>query len=278
MNRTIAILDLGNSDAHDIMYHNTTMIMANVLASEVYVFTKGQEAGFNMAHERCKCMNVQLPAECDTQPKARNWINKFFKSQKFSGFLHVLESNVRLESGAIEFFGKLEHMMEVLDYPVWFSTISDPCNYVYKKYVPRVYVNVDQPEHEKLGLSKLLFTSHSNTAIVSYDFSHTTDDQLSFNDQFEVVMYYIIEYLARRRNNKAAGSLFFMNQYLTIPEEKGSFTVVRIDSSKQDAITPDMMRKENALFKSMNVNYAPDNNIDRILEMTYEKLKEKAAL
>ena len=65
---------------------------------------------------------------------------------------------------------------------------------------------------------------------------------------------------------------------MTIPEEKGSFTVVRIDSSKQDAITPDMMKKEDALFKSMNVNYAPDNNIDRLLEMTYEKLKEKAAL
>ena len=36
-----------------------------------------------------------------------------------------------------------------------------------------------------------------------------------------------------------------------------------------------VMKDEDAIFKSLNVNYAPDNNIDKILEMTYEKLKSK---
>ena len=35
------------------------------------------------------------------------------------------------------------------------------------------------------------------------------------------------------------------------------------------------MQEEDKTFKSMNINYAPDNSIDKILEMTYEKLKSK---
>ena len=80
MNRAIAILSLDNSDTYDVIYHNVSMIMANVLASDVYIFTIGEAASFNMAHERCKSANIQLPADCNTMPKARNWINKFFKS------------------------------------------------------------------------------------------------------------------------------------------------------------------------------------------------------
>ena len=275
MNRAIAILSLDNSDTYDVIYHNVSMIMANVLASDVYVFTIGEAASFNMAHERCKSANIQLPADCNTMPKARNWINKFFKSQQFNGFLYVLESNVKLESNAIQFFDKIENMMRVLDYPVWFNTIADPCNYVYKKYSPRVSIDVDQLEYAKLGFSKLLYTSHANTAMIAYDFSRVTDDQLVFNEQFEIAMYYIIEYLARRKNSKADGSLFFMNQYLTIPEEKDVFTVVKTECKKKDEITPQQMQEEDKTFKSMNINYAPDNSIDKILEMTYEKLKSK---
>jgi len=35
------------------------------------------------------------------------------------------------------------------------------------------------------------------------------------------------------------------------------------------------MQKENELFKSLNIDYAPDNNIDLVLDAFYKKLKSK---
>lgn len=35
------------------------------------------------------------------------------------------------------------------------------------------------------------------------------------------------------------------------------------------------MQEENELFKSLDINYAPDNNIDIVLDALYNKLKEK---
>lgn len=35
------------------------------------------------------------------------------------------------------------------------------------------------------------------------------------------------------------------------------------------------MQEENELFKSLNIDYAPDNNIDIVLDAFYKKLKSK---
>lgn len=37
------------------------------------------------------------------------------------------------------------------------------------------------------------------------------------------------------------------------------------------------MKKENELFKSLAIDYAPDNNIDIVLDAFYNKLKSKLA-
>ena len=85
-------------------------------------------------------------------------------------------------------------------------------------------------------------------------------------------MFYIIEYLARRKSTKVKGSLYFMNQYLSIFDEIGTFHVVPIEKSSLD---PNKIQEEDAIFKSMNIDYAPDNNIDVILDSFYSKIKEK---
>lgn len=85
-------------------------------------------------------------------------------------------------------------------------------------------------------------------------------------------MFYIIEYLARRKATKAKDSLYFMNQYLSIFDEVGTFHAI---SSEKSQLDPNKMQEEDALFKSMNINYAPDNNIDVILDSFYSKIKEK---
>ena len=118
---------------------------------------------------------------------------------------------------------------------------------------------------------KLIFTSYANTSWIAYDFSKVQDDLLKFNEQFTIPMYYIIEFLARRRNSKLS-KLYYMNQYLTVPAEKGVFKHEPIESVK-DKVGD--IKQEDAAFKQLNINYAPDNNIDNILETFYELLKSR---
>lgn len=121
-------------------------------------------------------------------------------------------------------------------------------------------------------MSAIYFTSHANTELMAYDFSKVTDDLLKFDERFSIPMYHIIEYMARRRNTKSIDSLFFMNQYITIPSEHLTFkTITKTD----DTYYQNTMKQENDLFMSMNINYSPDGNFDRLLELVYEKLNSK---
>jgi len=38
-----------------------------------------------------------------------------------------------------------------------------------------------------------------------------------------------------------------------------------------------MMQKEDEMFKKMGINFAPDNNVDMVLERLAEQLKKKLA-
>lgn len=99
----------------------------------------------------------------------------------------------------------------MLDYSIYFSTATDPCNYVFSKFCPRLVVHIDEPSiQNSLKLPDVLsFTSHSNTAWTIYDYSATSEMQ-KYDERFSIAMFMIIEYLARRKhsNNK---SLYFMN-------------------------------------------------------------------
>lgn len=249
-------------------------LMANCVAPEITVFTRTPEGGFNAAHERCSCRNEVIPAECDNEPKVRNWINSRYAG--FSGFLHVLTDSVELLRDPSGFVSDLERMMSALDYPLWLNTACDGCNMVYSKYNPRMRIQCDRPECEKLGLSgELDFTSHSNTQWVCYDMrAMAGSDLLRFDERFTVPMFFIIELLARRRNTKAKGSLFFMNQYLTVGSEYGTFR--NLKGMRQEQPDQKKMQEEDAAFKAMGVNFSPDNNIDEVLETLWEKIVEKA--
>ncbi len=216
-----------------------------------------------------------IPESCDTLAKARNFINDFFKKEQFGGFLHVVEDAVELAaSGISQFVTSVEKMMDVLDYDVWFNTICDPCNYVYSKFNPRVAIELDREDIKPLGLSsKIMYTSHSNTAWICYNFARVPDDLLKFNESFDIPMFMIIEYLARRRNTRLAGQPYFMNMYATVPEEVGAFSMK--SSSSAEETKPEKMAAEDEIFRGLGVNFAPDNNIDEVLECTWSKLKAK---
>lgn len=272
MNRIIAILhndDLMTENVHNII----DIILNNDCTDSMFVFSKTEKNEFNIKNNSKTCQNIVWPAECDNNTKIRNWINSYFKSNNFLGTLHVLEDSTKILKNPFTFLNDIENMMNVLDYDVWFSTVCDACNFIYSKYNPRLSIVLDRAEMFKLNLGKQLFyTSHSNTQWVAYNFAKVPDDLLKFNEDFSIAMFYIIEFLARRRNTKKENQLYFMNQYLTVESEYGTFKH-EDNSVKQDL--QETIKTEDAKFKELNINFAPDNNIDIVLETTYKKIKEK---
>ena len=86
-------------------------------------------------------------------------------------------------------------------------------------------------------------------------------------------MFMIIEFLARRKSTRTPDQLYRMNMYMTIPEEIGVFHSELLPV--KDDLKPETMAEEDKIFKSLNVAFAPDNNIDEILECLWNKLKSK---
>ena len=41
---------------------------------------------------------------------------------------------------------------------------------------------------------------------------------------------------------------------------------------------PIIMKKEDDIFKSMNINFAPDNSVDQVLEQLWEKISQKSSM
>lgn len=215
--------------------------------------------------------DADYPQDADTEPKRRNWLNRKIKDSGFKGFLHVVSYDTVLLKDPSTFLSQLETMMKAADYPVWFNTICDPCNYVYSKYNPRISISLDIAQADP-GLGKTLcYTSHANTQWICYDMSSVSDDQLTFNESYTVPMFYIIDFLARRRNNKKPGQVFYMNWYLTVDSERGVFC--QDMSAKRHEYDNATMAREDAIFKSSGVRYEPDTNIDLILEETAKAFK-----
>lgn len=221
------------------------------------------------------CELVKIPAEIDNRPKIKNFVVNYFKQEGFKGILHEIEDKVEIVSDPTIFVHDIENMMSVLELNNWCGTVTDACNYVYSKYNPRLAVKLDREEYVALGLNEVVFCSHSNVHWMAYDLEKADDNEFFFNEKFTVDMFWIIEFLARRRNTHL-GHLYFMNQYFTCSSEKGTYRLKKGQKVKEETRDMDkLMKEEDALFKSLNVNYAPDNNIDNVLEMLYLQLKSK---
>ena len=268
MERQFAVLAY---DCNDIQLLNNLVstLIANSTCSQINVYTKEDIPAFNISHEHTTCTNVVIPIEYNTIPKARNYINQQYKQAGFNGFLHVVNWNTKLLKDPTDFLQKLEDMMDKLDYNVWFNTICDPCNYVYHKYCPRTYIALDDEQYSKLATKRIAITSHANTQWITYNFAKATDSNLHFDEDFTIPMFYIIEFLARRKAEAIDGQLYFMNEYFTVEEENGIFESIK----KTENIDQEVMKKEDAIFATKNVKHSSDNNIDLIASKFYLKLK-----
>jgi hypothetical protein len=88
---------------------------------------------------------------------------------------------------------------------------------------------------------------------MTFNIGKADADELHFNEDFTVAMFWIIEYLARRRNSHP-GSMYFMNQYATVESEVGVYRNKKLNLSDA-AETPERMKKEDEQFKALNVNF-----------------------
>ena len=113
----------------------------------------------------------------------------------------------------------------------------------------------------------------NNQARAIFEETKADDNEMYFDEQYSVAMFYIIEFLARRKATHP-DSLYYMNQYLTVESEKGVFANKTLNQSDKQ-ISQDILEKENKIFRSSNINTVPDNNIDQVLERVYETLKKR---
>ena len=256
--------------------------LANALwctfGDEVTIFSKTEVQGIPLGNIKV----VVIPADRDTRPKVKNFVLKSYKSAGFNGKLHLLEDNIELKADkakVAQMVADVEHMMDIYGLHNWMGTVTDSCNYVFSKYNPRLNIVIDRDEFKKAGIQEAIFCSHSNVQWMAYSLPEADDNELFFNEQFTIDMFWIIEFLARRRNTHP-GSLYFMNQYYTCKSEYGVYGFKQNQARRQD--DPEDLKKrmqeEDKIFKCLGVNYTPDNNIDRVLETLYAKLQEAIAV
>ena len=219
---------------------------------------------------------LQIPTNLASRPIEKNFVLKHFKEADEDVWLHVIEDSIELKNDPRQFINDIERMMDIYGLNNWFGTITDGCNYIYSKYNPRLNIVIDSEVHKKLEIANAVFCSHSNVQWTVYNIQQADADELYFDERFTVDMYWIIEFLARRRNAHP-GSLYFMNQYYTCASEKGVYAFKKDQPKKQDDSIDlqKRMQQEDALFKSLGVNYAPDNNVDKVLETLYVRLNSR---
>lgn len=282
------IEDISKADFADIkrvIAMHATSNDANAIAGialEDMHYDVGEVLVFAPAAMECPCSKdnsicsnrwIAFPEDADTPPKQKNFIIKWLEERNFKGFLHMVESSVKFNIRSKDYIEKLESTMDVLDYDIHFSTATDRCNYVFNKFCPRLELVVDDEQYHQMHLpSKICFTSHSNVSYVTINFSKLEDGVPKFDERFSIGMFFIIEYLARRKATRRDDQLYYMNQYLSIGDEVGGYDIINESQYENDE---QAMQTENALFKSLAIDYAPDNNIDVVLGTFYNKVKSK---
>ena len=139
-NRVFAFVQLDDKNRECLERAVKKLVCLDV-AGDVHVFT-GSAAGTDIGDSRVQVH--QVPDEAaESEPKLRNYVSKHFKDSGFSGFLHVVSDTVELLDGLPKYADEIEHVMDVLDYSVHLATVTDPCNYIYNRYSPRVAVHLD---------------------------------------------------------------------------------------------------------------------------------------
>lgn len=259
MNRTYAIIN----------YHEDRDIFTNILDkmerlsdNTYYVFYKNTLPDIASRYSDVIFVKID-PAVIKSRSATKNFVSKYLLEKQIKGFVHVIEDSVDFTSDIDKqnsFNTAIESMLTTFKINVWFNTVTDPCNYVFEKYNPRFVVKMDDQKYCSKFKNDIVWTSHSNTAYIIYNMDNITFEEMRFDEKFNIPMFYILEFLARKRNNGNG----FMNMYPTIPEEVGVFK--KCNSYETNQIAFKSFPQEEAIFKSMNINMQAEMNVDNVMQ------------
>ena len=263
--RTFAIINT-HEDA-DILKNIIEKLPEN---SEIYVF---QEENFKKI-EKDGVKTVNFPSEISNYgSKVKNFVSKCFFDNGYRGFLHVLEDSVEILKDTNVFLDEIEKMMRKLNQKSWFNTVTDPCNYAFKIYNPRFSVEIDEPSAKMAYDKTIYWTSNANTSWVCYDYSKSSYEDLEFDENFKIPMYYIIKFLAERRNHRKPGELYYMNFYPTIKDEIGVFRSVKLEEKSQ--VSQQDFENERMIFESYKINHSADMAVEPVMDDMFALLKSQ---
>ena len=270
--RTFVILN----NHKDIDFHKN-IIAKLPKGSEVYAFGTIEKNEYGEKTEDYSFSYHPIPEDQTKNiPMMRNYIMKWFLDNKKSGYLHFIEDNVEITSDPTIFLDKIEEMMSKFKLDSWFNCSCDPVNYVYSRFNPRYELVIDDDEAKKTYDKTILLCSNANTTWTTFNLDICEYEKIRLDDRFTIAMYYIIEFLANRRNNKNPGQLHYMNMYPTIKEELDVFKSIPIVENNVDEKEKQRIQmEEDKLFHSLNINYKPDHDIVMISEDIRKMLCEK---
>ena len=114
--------------------------MSCAACADIMVFSEQEVPEFNIWHERAQCKSEKFPVcgNPESETARRNAVLKKYEAEGFTGILHVISENINVIDDPSDFMDDLDSMMREFDYPLWLSTVTDPCNYIYNKYSPRL--------------------------------------------------------------------------------------------------------------------------------------------
>lgn len=208
---------------------------------------------------------VKLPEDISSsRSKTFNFVYRHYFNIGHKDFLHVIEDRVLVFNDPNAFMNEIEKMMSVFSLKSWYNTVCDVCNYTFMQYNPKFSVCLDSDDVKERYGKTIYFTSHANMSWTCFNYGIATYDDIKLDDRFSVPLYFIVEFLARRRNTKKENELYFMNCYPTIAEERNVFRL--LEDYEDQKIDAKQYNVEGELFKTLNVNHMADTAVEPVME------------
>ena len=215
---------------------------------------------------------VQIPMSKEdghNRAAGLNFIYKYLKDNFNNSYGYVIYDSMQFKKDPSKFMDAIEEMMQKLHLDVWFNTYTDPMNFVFSKFDGRVSVAINDAELKQKYDKTIIWTSHANPnlSIIDLDGYKPPEDGKTFDDRFEIPMFWIIKFLCERRRDKKG----FMNYYPTIAEEVGVYKVA--DTGDGIHPTQDLMKKEDEMFTALKLDHTPSQNVEELMDFIIDRLK-----
>lgn len=278
MTRTFAII---NMNADKINY-NTTICSKLPENSSVFIFSPLADSTITEVTTKNITDNITevIFPETDVKnlPKCHNFAVNYIKNVlKLSGYLYVFSDIIQItDKTKFEFFlPEIEELMDKFELDTWFNTVTDKANYVFSKYDPRLRVDIDEPALSSIYDKTILWATCANNNLICFNLDKVSLEQMQFDPEFSIAMFYILEYVARRRHN-ASDSWPFINFYPTLESELGIISYIKSEdgsiNTSVDHINKNDYAKEEEIFNQRSINFQGDSQFESVLAFMVNKL------